>query len=202
MNVLPSIARLLLPETSPVLVPLSETLSHYLLLIIVLKSSRCSGGTREKLPLPIFNRRIIKIIPALYGARWLLNKDIVRGTNSYPLKDVVGENRTRPIPLSPFVSLRDKRMDEDKDQGYDVDKRRDGIGDYRLRDYNGLEGFETNDFPRAGMEVQRKGGRWLKATEKEEWLLLALRRILIELLAAFLSLLSHARAALSVFGFV
>lgn len=51
-------------------------------------------------------------------------------------------------------------------------------------------------------EEQRKGGRWLKATEKEEWLLLALRRILIELLAAFLSLLSHALAALSVFGFV
>lgn len=49
---------------------------------------------------------------------------------------------------------------------------------------------------------QRKGGRWLKATEKEDCLLLALRRILIELLAAFLSLLSHARAALSVFGFV
>lgn len=42
----------------------------------------------------------------------------------------------------------------------------------------------------------------LEAMEKEEWLLLALRRILIELLAAFLSLLSHARAALSVFGFV
>lgn len=96
-----------------------------------------------------------------------------------------------------------------KDQGCDVDKRRDGIGDYRLRDYNRLEGSEANDFPRAGdngdgraQREQRKGGRRLKATEKEEWLLLALRRILIELLAAFLSLLSHARTALSVFGFV
>lgn len=47
-------------------------------------------------------------------------------------------------------------MDEQGEQGYDVDKKRDGIGDYRLRDYNGLEGFEANDFPRGG--TRRDGG--------------------------------------------
>lgn len=111
----------------------------------------------------------------------------------------------RPLLLSfslSLPSLFETRGRTNKDQGYDIDKRRDGIGDYRLQDYNRLEVFEANDFPRLGMGVQWKGGRWLKTTEKEEWLLLALRRILIELLAAFLSLLSHARAALSVFGFV
>lgn len=117
--------------------------------------------------------------------------------------------RTERAPSPSYP--RDKGKRTNKDQGYDVDKRRDGIGDYRLRDYNRLEGSEANDFPRAGttetegggaQREQRKGRRRLKATEKEEWLLLALRRILIELLAAFLSLLSHARAALSVFGFV
>lgn len=35
----------------------------------------------------------------LHGARWLLNKDIVRGANSYPLKGIVGENRTCAIPF-------------------------------------------------------------------------------------------------------
>lgn len=35
----------------------------------------------------------------LHGARWLLNKDIVRGANSYPLKGIVGENRMRVIPF-------------------------------------------------------------------------------------------------------
>jgi len=81
----------------------------------------------------------------LHGARWLLNKDIVREANSYSLKGIVGENRTRhPLPI---LETRERM---NKDQGYDVDKRRDGIGDYRLRDYNRLGGFEANDFPRAG----------------------------------------------------
>lgn len=89
----------------------------------------------------------------LHGARWLLNKDIVRGANSYPLKGIVGENIMRAIPI-PILETRGRT---NKHQGYDVDKR-DGIGDYRLRDYNRLEGFEANDFPRAGTTETRKGG--------------------------------------------
>lgn len=91
----------------------------------------------------------------LHGARWLLNKDIVRGANSYPLKGIVGENRTCTIPF-PILETRGRT---NKDQGYDVDKRRDGIGDYRLRDYNRLEGFEANDFPRAGNNGDGEGAK-------------------------------------------
>lgn len=148
----------------------------------------------------------------LHGARWLLNKDIVRGANSYPLKGAVGENRTRAP--SPSYLPETRGMDE---QGPRIRRRQEEERDRRLSAPGITTGFEANDFPRAragggvlqgrdkGGVVKRteeQSGRWLKATEKEEWLLLALRRILIELLAAFLSLLSHARAALSVFGFV
>lgn len=55
---------------------------------------------------------------------------------------------------------------------------------------------------RGGAKGTEEGQTVVEGDRKGEWLLLALRRILIELLAAFLSLLSHARAALSVFGFV
>lgn len=56
-----------------------------------------------------------------------------------------------------------------KDQRYDVDKRRDGIGDYRLRDYNRLEGSEANDFPRAGTtEIGTEGGGRGSAKGTEE----------------------------------
>lgn len=58
----------------------------------------------------------------LHGARWLLNKDIVRGANSYPLKGIVGARTERaPIPLS----ILETRGRTNKDQGYDVDKRRE-----------------------------------------------------------------------------
>lgn len=65
----------------------------------------------------------------LHGARWLLNKDIVRGANSYPLKGVPRrreQNARHPLSISPRQGKR-----ANKDQGYDVDKRRNGIGDYR-----------------------------------------------------------------------
>lgn len=91
----------------------------------------------------------------LHGARWLLNKDIVRGANSYPLKGIVGENRTRAIPFL-FSETRGRT---NKDQGYDVDKRRDGIGDYRLRDYNRLRSkrFSSRGDNGYGGEGKAKG---------------------------------------------
>lgn len=140
----------------------------------------------------------------LHGARWLLNKDIVRGANSYPLKGIVGENRTRAIPFL-FSRQGDGRTRTKETL------TRGGTGSEIIgsRITTGSEASKQTIFLARGQRrrgkaqrEQRKGGRWLKATEKEERLLLALRRILIELLAAFLSLLSHARAALSVFGFV
>lgn len=157
-----------------------------------------------KLPLPLFNRRIIKIIPVLHGARWLLNKDIVHGANSYPLKGIVGENRTR---ATPFLS---SRQGDERTRTKDTTLTRGGTGSEIIGSgiTTGSKASKQTIFlargqrRRRAQREQRKGGRWLKATEKEEWLLLALRRILIELLAAFLSLLFHARTALSVFGFV
>lgn len=137
----------------------------------------------------------------LHGARWLLNKDIVRGANSYPLKGIVGENRTRAIP---FLF---SRQGDGRTRTKDTTLTRGGTGSEIIGSgiTTGSEASKQTIFlarGRGAQREQRKGGRWLKTTEKEEWLLLALRRILIELLAAFLSLLSHARAALSVFGFV
>lgn len=61
---------------------------------------------------------------------------------------------------SPFPIL-ETRERTNKDQGYDVDKRRDGIGDYRLRDYNRLEGSEANDFP----PTETERGRGVAAKE-------------------------------------
>lgn len=113
-----------------------------------------------------------------------------RRANSYPLKGIVDENRTRAIPpnqslaraSSPFLVCRDKGTDEQGPRGYDVDKGRDGIGDYRLRDYNELERFGANDFPhtrgvigrgRAEEDVketeERRATVRLQAIGKEEW---------------------------------
>lgn len=155
-----------------------------------------------KLPLPPFNRRIIKIIPVLHGARWLLNKDIVRGANSYPLKGIIGA-RTERAP-SPFLS---SRQGDERTRTKETTLTRGGGRDRRLS-APGLQRarrLRSKRFSSCGDNGGRKE-RERAAVEGdgkvEEWLLLALRRILIELLAAFLSLLSHARAALSVFGFV
>jgi len=57
-------------------------------------------GRPPKLPLSLFNRRIIKIIPALGGARDGFSiKTLSRGANSYPLKGTVRrEQNARAVP--------------------------------------------------------------------------------------------------------
>lgn len=95
----------------------------------------------------------------LHGARDGFSiKTLSRGTNSYPLKGTVAENRTCAHPPTILPLLAYRRQGDGRTRTKDTTSTREegrGIADYRLRDYNGLERFEANDFPRA--EGRSKG---------------------------------------------
>lgn len=75
-----------------------------------------------------------------------------------------------PSPSDP----RDKGTDErTRTKDTTLTRGGTGSGDYRLRDYNRLEGSEANDFPRAGdngdgraQRERRKGGRAVEGDRK------------------------------------
>lgn len=102
----------------------------------------------------------------LHGARWLLNKDIVRGANSYPLKGIVASVRTetRAVPFPPSRQGNGRTRTEDTT----LTRGGTGSGDYRLRDYNGLRRLRGKRFSsrgdneaevgRTAVEDDRKGG--------------------------------------------